>query len=327
MDVIPMKTKNRIKLFLLSTFLVVPLFWIFPLCPNKAHKISSFSRTSQFPLVPRTRQYSQELADSLQHKSLPLYFIPNKGQMPSEALFCVKSQNISVWFTKDGFVFDDNSRLFFLKAKKNVRITPAHETEHKVSYISGNKNSRWVTQIPSYQKIVYSGIYPQIDLEVSGDMGQLEYDFIVNPGGDVSEIIIGFSGAEETRIDKNGNLLVRARAVERRHLCPVAYQIIEGRMVGVKAEFKKMGENTYGFALGKYNPHHELIIDPLILAHAEYLGGGHWDRGMGLAVDAEGAVYITGYTDSSDFPTDSGAFDTGHNGNYDVWFFSRLVER
>ena len=44
--------------------------------------------------------------------------------------------------------------------------------------------------------------------------------------------------------------------------------------------------------------------------YSTYLGGGSTDQGLGVAVDGTGSAYVTGYTDSSDFPTTAGAFDT-----------------
>ena len=35
---------------------------------------------------------------------------------------------------------------------------------------------------------------------------------------------------------------------------------------------------------------------------------------MGIAVDAAGAAYVTGYTDSTNFPTTAGAFQTTNHG-------------
>ncbi len=55
------------------------------------------------------------------------------------------------------------------------------------------------------------------------------------------------------------------------------------------------------------------------LAYATFLGGSHSDLGRGIAVDGEGAAYVTGYTSSSDFPTAPGAFDTSPSGGVDVF--------
>ena len=46
------------------------------------------------------------------------------------------------------------------------------------------------------------------------------------------------------------------------------------------------------------------------LAYSSYLGGSSSDEGQGVAVDGSGDAYVTGYTQSSNFPTTSGAFET-----------------
>ncbi len=50
------------------------------------------------------------------------------------------------------------------------------------------------------------------------------------------------------------------------------------------------------------------------LDYCTLLGGTDADSGYSIAVDRSGAVYITGYTSSSDLPTTPGAFDRGFNG-------------
>jgi hypothetical protein len=55
------------------------------------------------------------------------------------------------------------------------------------------------------------------------------------------------------------------------------------------------------------------------LLYSTYLGGGSVDFGKGIALDAAGNAYVTGYTISSDFPTTAGAFQTTNNGSSDVF--------
>jgi len=54
------------------------------------------------------------------------------------------------------------------------------------------------------------------------------------------------------------------------------------------------------------------------LLYSTFLGGSDdYDTGNGLGLDAQGNVYVTGFTASTDFPTTPGAFDTNYGGFID----------
>ncbi|HYE95992.1 MAG TPA: SBBP repeat-containing protein, partial [Rubricoccaceae bacterium] len=62
----------------------------------------------------------------------------------------------------------------------------------------------------------------------------------------------------------------------------------------------------------------KLSPDGSQLTYATFLGGGSDDFGGGLAVDGAGSAFVTGYTESADFPTTPGAYDPTYNGSSDV---------
>jgi len=59
------------------------------------------------------------------------------------------------------------------------------------------------------------------------------------------------------------------------------------------------------------------------LVYSTYLGGAHYDAGQGIAIDPSDNAYIAGYTNSSNFPTSSDAFQTKLGGGLDA-FVSKL---
>jgi hypothetical protein len=80
--------------------------------------------------------------------------------------------------------------------------------------------------------------------------------------------------------------------------------------------------------VGAFEENHNGEIDVFVaqltpagdaLGYATFLGGSASDYGYGIAVDGQGAAYLTGRTMSVDFPTTRGSFDTTHGGYYDVF--------
>jgi endonuclease/exonuclease/phosphatase family metal-dependent hydrolase len=281
--------------------------------------------------------------------NIPLYFIPNEGQVDERALFYAKTSRYTLWLTKEGLVFDstrrtkkestnskklspedinnhedykydrDVSRLIFIDANRSPEVIPLDVTEHKVNYFIGKDRTKWRTNIQTSKAVLYRELYPNIGLKVYGIEKQIEYDFVVKPGGEVSDICFEYKHVEKTRIDKDGNLVVKTEFGELEHAKPICYQVIEGKRVKVEAEFKKADNNTYGFEVEDYNKNYELIIDPLVLFYSTYLGGSDRDGGHGIAVDSEGAVYVTGDTESVDFPTQNPIQGSIGGGDYDAF--------
>jgi hypothetical protein len=81
--------------------------------------------------------------------------------------------------------------------------------------------------------------------------------------------------------------------------------------------------NNFPTTIGAFDTSHNGSDDAFVtklnatgtgLAYSTYLGGSNTDRGFGIAVDGSGSAYVTGETDSNNFPTTAGAFDTTRNG-------------
>ncbi len=232
-------------------------------------------------------------------------------------------------------------RMKLVGGSEKAPVAGADELPGKVNYFLGNDPKRWRTNVPTFEKVRYRGVYPGIDLVYYGNQGQLEYDFIVAPGADPNKIRLAFEGAEKTTVDAAGDLVLRAGGQDVRFQKPCVYQEIGGRRVDVAARWAlgkgevgrarcDVGDSTthlslrtWQFAVSRWDRSRPLIIDPR-LDYATYLGGSIADQAFALAADADGAGYVGGYAYSTDFPTSAGAFDRANTGGEADAFVAKL---
>jgi hypothetical protein len=257
---------------------------------------------------------------------LPLAFVPNAGQSDRRVRFQAQAGGASFWFTPREAVFSfaakgkgEVLRLQFLGANPATRIAGQRRGPGRVNYLLGENPSKWRTGLPSYQAVVYHELWPGIDMVFRGERGRLEYEFRVAPGASIQDIRLAYRGVRGLALDRAGNLELETPLGTLTDPRPVSYQQVAERRVRVESRFVLAGAgNAYGFAVGAYDRHLPLTIDPG-LVYSTYLGGSGQDAAYGIAVDSAGNAYVTGFTGSTDFPTTAGAFDTTHNGGTDAF--------
>lgn len=74
----------------------------------------------------------------------------------------------------------------------------------------------------------YQNVYPGVDLVYYGNQRQLEYDFIVAPGGDPNIIRLAFAGADTLAVSAEGDLVLSTPAGQLRQYKPHIYQERDG---------------------------------------------------------------------------------------------------
>jgi hypothetical protein len=257
---------------------------------------------------------------------LPLNFERNLGQAPEEVQYLAHGPAYAIAITEQGAALSLGRGTRASESPQVVRLR-VHGANHasiptaedplpgRVNYFIGSDPSEWRTNIATYNKVRYAGVYPGIDLVYYGTQGKLEYDFAVAPGAAPKTIGLKFEGARGLRVDDQGDLKIRTRDREIAFQRPVAYQVNEqGQRAPVTASYRVHG-NQVRFEVGGYDHSKQLIIDP-VLSYFSYLGGSGYDgagiatgtgspyetSGQAAAIDSAGDLYVTGYTESTNFP-------------------------
>lgn len=263
---------------------------------------------------------------------LPLSFEANVGQTDPEVDFISRGSGYTLFLTPREAVLalrkGDKSnaatalRMKFVGSESAPRAIAQEKLPGKVNYLIGKDPSRWRTGISTCAKVAYQNLYPGVDLIYYGNQRQLEYDFVVQPGIDPNIIALEFEGADELKVDAQGELVLNAGGGEIRQRKPFIYQDVDGARREVAGSYKLKDKNTVRFQLGDYDASKPLVIDP-VLVYSTFLGGANVEVGSDITVDAAGNAYVAGMTQllilPGTFPTTAGAFDTTHNGMQDAF--------
>lgn len=260
----------------------------------------------------------------------PVVFEENLGQFDVSVRYLSRGKGYSLFLTDAEAVMllaspslpDSNKpdhsgavfRLRLLDSDPPRRIEALDEQATRSHYFTGGDPAGWQQGVSNYARVRYEAVYPGIDLVYYGKDGMLEYDFIVAPGADPSRIGLSYAGVESLSVDADGDLLLNTSVGIVKQHAPFVYQQHEGVRQPVASQYR-VDDGRVSFQLAAYDPSRPLVIDPA-LSYASYVGGSLDDEINDIAVDADGAIYVTGRTLSNDFP---GAASSTHSGGADVF--------
>jgi hypothetical protein len=208
-------------------------------------------------------------------------------------------------------------RMRLVGADEGATAEGANESPGKVNYFTGSDPSQWRTEVPTYGRVRYSRVYPGVDLVYYGNQAQLEYDFVVAPGQNAQAIQLKFDGADKLALNERGDLLLTLAETVVRQPKPIVYQEVAGERRAIEGGYALGNDGRVGFNIGDYDARLPLIIDPT-LVYSTYIGGSSGENGLAFALDSAGNAYITGFTNSTNFPT-ANAFQSTNGGFQDAF--------
>jgi len=285
------------------------------------------------PSVPSSINHDRPPA----YGDLPLFFIGNEGQLDNRVHYYEQGAGHAIYFTSTGahFVLRQvgNERqheiaLNFMGAHAEPKISGRHPQQGRVNYFIGSDPRQWVTGIATYGEIAYKNLYPGIDMKFYGRGQELEYDIIIAPGSDPSQIAFSYNGIDSLQITEDGNLKVRLDDGFILQKKPLLYQEIEGRRIEIPGRFRLLKikdakrVQAFGFEVGDYDKSYPLTIDPILL-YSTYLGGSSHEQGAAIAVDGSGNTYLTGVSRSMNYPV-AAAYKAAGAANYNNIIITKI---
>jgi gliding motility-associated-like protein len=193
----------------------------------------------------------------------------------------------------------------------NATIVPDKAVGGYNNYFIGNDPDKWASECKVFQAVTYQNIYPNIDVRYYTNNGQLKYDIIVRPGGDISRIAMQYDGVNALQL-KNEELVIKTSVGEMRELAPYSYQVETGQRKEVATRFKISG-NVVQFNVANYSKNSTLIIDPQ-LVFSTFTGSTVDNWGYTATYGPDGSFYAGGIVFGTGFPVSPGAFQTSFGG-------------
>ena len=198
-----------------------------------------------------------------------------------------------------------------LGANPHARVVAQEAQAYYENYYLAQYGSSFTAH--SWNRIVYQDVFPNIDWVLYVKGNNIEYDFVVRPGGNVADIRLQYDGTTSLALNADGGISATTPMGTIAEKRPYAYEKETGREV---ASSFSLNKNIVTFHTA---PHRgTLTIDPYLL-WSTYFGGTAEDQVTAVKILSTAATVATGYTASTGLNTTAAAFA---GGTYDAFVTS-----
>lgn len=229
--------------------------------------------------------------------------------------------------------------LDFPSSNESAKTYPLDEQENGyLNYFLAHTGGNGIANVKGNQRLITTNLYNNIDLMCSSNQNGIKYYFIVKPGGDMRDIQMEFTGASSFNLNGTTNeLTINSSIGSMTFDKPIVYQLTSGNVIVPVTTWtpdwqSNGGSNKYRFNDGAYNTAQTLIIEvdqgngviPSSainnLTWSTYYGGNSNDEFYDVKTNSSNNVWVTGYSESTNFPTSAGSYQVTNAGSRDALF-------
>ncbi|ALM48934.1 hypothetical protein AMR72_08560 [Flavobacterium psychrophilum] len=261
---------------------------------KKNDKVLYLLNTNGLNVQLRKSGFSYDVYEVAKHIDKKQETKKQTGNSPGEEAFGYKFQRVDI---------------DFLGSNKSAFVTASGKSTDYDNYYTTSHAPEGILYVYKYEKVTYRNIYPNVDVIffIPSDKSKpVEYNFIIHPGGKVSDIKMCFKGAATELRDNKIKMNFRFGVME--ETLPLSWQEDGGSKQEAQVYYRKIKNNVYGFAAIN-NPQKTLVIDPVPdRLWGTYYGGGLLDYPLDVANGPNNSVYMCGITSSTNNIATTGSF-------------------
>ncbi|MCC6629749.1 MAG: SBBP repeat-containing protein, partial [Chloroflexi bacterium] len=247
-------------------------------------------------------------------RAAPPLFVENIGQFPPVVRFQARGGGGAWWFADDGIWLAVAGAADGAAAPALARLhltfagaaptapRPVGVPAARVSYLLGSDPAGWHAGAPAWTGVRYDNLYPGLDLVIGdGGAGQVRWWWEARDGADPATARLTIAGGDVQSVDE-GLLRIATGAGDVALPLPSAAtlsapaRLVAGEVVG-----------PVGMGSAPTDALQAAAVNDLL--YATFLGDTGDDQATGVAVDAGGNAYVTGYTSSVDFSSLPASYD------------------
>jgi len=272
-----------------------------------------------------------------------LLFVENVGQFDERARFQVRGGPGTLWLAEDALWLTlaehtavqprqratslhadlqpanlklASVKLSFVDANPHPRIEPFNRLDSMVHYYRGSDPSQWHTNAPVWGGVRYVDLYPGLNLEITGEGGRLAWRLVCRAdcASTLQQTRLRVEGSEAVTVQDGCLNLTTAVGDLALPLLTVEDGAPESQPMVAQLDDDAF-EVVVPLSVSSHPwPPHLLLApqdNPGGLLASMFIGGDDLDGARAITVDGEGAVYVTGFSGSTDtyWPQSPGVYD------------------
>jgi hypothetical protein len=203
-------------------------------------------------------------------------------------------------------------KIGFVGANPRPRLVPFDRLETTISFFTGRSAQDWHPAVPVWGGVRYEGLWPGVDLEISGGEGGWAWRAIADDAAALEQVRLQVEGADGLYLEGQPAFGLRlATPLGDLHMPLLGVEVPGGSLVlqPTRLEGRQV---AWPFALDGSLPQ-AAVTDPAAatddaddLLYSTYLGYDEYEVPWDMAVDPAGNAYVAGWVPSADFPTTPG---------------------